>query len=171
MLRILIKEIISDLKNSKLKLNVFDFDDTLFKSPEPPSDWKKSIGTWYYEPQSLSRDLISDGSDLWNEHVVSKAMECLNDNNAITILLTGRNNRNFNQVVNELLLVKGLNFDYVNLNKGGDTGKFKIREISSILQNNDNIKTIEFWDDNEKYLESYKNTFEAMGYNVLINLI
>ncbi len=162
---------ISDLKISKSKLNVFDFDDTLFKSPEPPSDWKKSIGTWYYEPQSLSKDLIGDGSGFWNEGVVSDAIQSLNDNNAITILLTGRNIRNFNHIVNELLLLKGLDFDYVNLNKGGDTGKFKIREIISILQNNTNIKTIEFWDDNEKYLESYKNTFEDMGYNVLINLI
>lgn len=169
-LRQLIKEIITNLK-SKSKLNVFDFDSTLFKSPEPPIDWEKSIGTWYYEPKSLSNDLINNGSGFWNEPIVSAAMSCLNDNNAITILLTGRNDRNFNKTVNELLTSKGLNFNYVKLNRGGNTSKFKINEISNILNTNDSIKTIEFWDDNEEYLQKYKNTFEELGYIVKINLI
>lgn len=170
-LRTLIKEIITHLKSGKSKLNVFDFDSTLFKSPEPPDGWEKSVGTWYYEPKSLSQDLIGDGSGFWNESVVSTAMECLNDNNAITILLTGRNDRNFNKVVNELLVSKGLNFNYVKLNRGGNTSKFKINEISNILNANDSIKTIEFWDDNEEYLQKYKNIFEELGYIVEINLI
>lgn len=171
MLRILIKEMISDLKTRRTKLNVFDFDGTLFNSPEPPSDWKKPPGTWYYELKSLSKELIGDGSGLWNRQVVSAAMKCLSDDKSITILLTGRNQRNFDEIVKELIANAGLSFDYVKLNPGGNTEKFKINEIKKILELNYRIKTIEFWDDNEEYLQTYKSTFEDLGYNVIINLI
>jgi hypothetical protein len=171
MLRILIKEMISDLKTRRTKLNVFDFDGTLFNSPEPPTDWKKSRGSWYYELKSLSQELIGDGSRFWNRRVVSDALKCLLDDKSITILLTGRNQRNFDEIVKELITSAGLNFDYVKLNPGGNTESFKINEIKKILDSNYRIKTIEFWDDNEEYLQTYKNTFEDLGYNVLINLI
>lgn len=171
MLRTLIKEMISDLKTRRTKLNVFDFDGTLFNSPEPPSDWKKSPGSWYYELISLSEKLIGDGSGFWNLSVVSATKECFADDKSLTILLTGRNERNFDEIVKELIGSAGLDFDYVKLNPGGNTEKFKINEVKKILESNYRIKTIEFWDDNDEYLQTYKNTFEGLGYTVLVNLI
>lgn len=135
-IKLLINEI---LKTRKSKLNVFDFDGTLFNSPPPTFDWKKSIGTWYYEPISLSPKLIGDGSGFWNNNVVSAARESLQDEKSITILLTGRIERNFNEIIKELISGTGLNFDLIKLNPGGKTDKFKIEQIKNILQNNNRI--------------------------------
>jgi len=171
MLRTFIREVLSDLKTRKTKLNVFDFDSTLFDSPEPAADWEKPRGHWYYDPMSLSSDLIGDGSEFWNADVVAAAERCLGDLSSVTILLTGRVRKNFDEIVRELIGRVGLNFDYVNLSPGGSVQKFKTNEVKNILSMNPGVRTIEFWDDNEKYLLGYKKTFEELGYEVLINLV
>lgn len=171
MLRTFIRGVLSEIKTEKTKLDVFDFDSTLFNSPAPPASWDKPRGHWYYDPASLSVDLIGDGSDFWNGGVVADAEISLVDPKSLTILLTGRVQKNFDAIVKDLVEGIGLNFDYVKLSPGGSVQKFKTGEVKNILMLNPGIKTIEFWDDNEKYLFGYKKTFEEMGYEVLTNLI
>lgn len=152
------------------KLSVFDFDGTLFKSPEKPSGYK---GNWWAELKSLTPPTVPNkpGKEFWFESTLNSAREELDTKKTYCILLTGRIDNVFDERVRELLSFKKLNFDYIKLNSfGSDTGEFKTEEIRKILRKNPTIKKIEMWDDEQDKIDLYTEKFSE-NYDFKINKV
>lgn len=146
-------------------LCIFDFDETLFRSPQKPKEFK---GNWKISKESLSEPYVPEiPSDFyWNLNVLDDARFCLQQENNYCMLLTGRVNNIFNERVHQLIKQKQLNFKEIHLNNfGEDTVEFKIEKINNTLRRNKDIKKIKFWDDKKEYLEKFfeefKDTYEV----------
>lgn len=153
-------------KSQPTKLSVFDFDHTLFKSPEPPKGYS---GNWHIKKDSLSPPAVPEvpGTEFWNLDVVTAAKKELASNHSYTILLTGRVDKFFRDRIEQLLSQQNLNFKQVGLNSfGGDTVDFKVAEIKKVLSKYPSIKNIEMWDDDEEKIRKYQEIF---GNKVKIN--
>ena len=144
------------------KLAVFDFDGTLFKSPERP---KGHRGNWWASKDSLDYPNIPKKPDdeFWNMDVVSAARENISEPKTYCIMLTGRLREIFSDRVEQLLDQKKLNFDERGLTPMGDeTADFKIAKIKSILKKHKSIQELEMWDDDQEKIELYKKEFGDM---------
>jgi hypothetical protein len=152
------------------KLSVFDFDGTLFKSPDKPDGYK---GNWWIEAKSLNPPAVPKKPDdsFWNMDVVNAALEEIKDPKNCVILMTGRVDQFFEDRINELIKQKGLNFKHVWLNQfGRSTGEFKIEKIRMLLRDNPSIKKIEMWEDEADKVELYTEEF-SKDYDFNINKI
>jgi len=151
-------------------LCVFDFDETLFRSPKQPKHFK---GNWKINKESLADPYVpkQPPDSFWNLKVLNDARKSLKDEESYCILLTGRVGDIFEDRIKELIFQKNLNFDEIHLNNfSSDTVEFKIEKINNVLRRNPSIKNIIFWDDNKEYLKKYKNEYYK-NYNVITNLV
>ena len=146
-----------------LILAMFDFDGTLFKSPDKPSDW--GPGSWVIESESLNPPCVplKPGPQWWIESTVSAAKRSISDPNVWAILCTGRADGigGFRYRIPELLKQKGLNFDEVLLNPGGDTEAFKKAVIKRITKKYPDITTVQIWEDHN--LPSFMSFVKSLG--------
>ncbi|CAG8548556.1 345_t:CDS:1 [Acaulospora morrowiae] len=106
-------------------INIFDFDGTLFASPQPnPRLWENAlIGLlkndqlykgWYQSKKSLDFEEHVKSrvwNNWWNEKVVDLVRNSMAHPNSLTILLTGRKYSEFHEVIAEMTSRKGLTFD------------------------------------------------------------
>ncbi|KAF9948677.1 hypothetical protein BGZ70_002093, partial [Mortierella alpina] len=121
-----------DLSDSTLTqphtVNVFDFDQTLFRSPLPnPALWDPSfIGSliswnncgagWWHTPATLDFGPAAEASaweGWWNEDLVKDVQRSSKDPGCLTILLTGRNGPVYGDQLLRMIRAKGLDFDLV----------------------------------------------------------
>jgi len=151
-------------------LCVFDFDETLFRSPKQPKDFK---GNWKISKESLDAPHVPEiaSDSFWNLKVINDARKCLSDDRNYCILLTGRVGDIFEKRIKELISQKSLNFKEIHLNDfSSDTVEFKTEKINNILRRNPSIQNIKFWDDKKEYLKKFKDEF-SQKYNVTTNLV
>ncbi|KAJ1651029.1 hypothetical protein IWQ61_008309 [Dispira simplex] len=103
-------------------LRVFDFDNTLYKSPVPnPWLWDaKLIGKllstdigWYHDRRTLSPPYVIPRLGDCNPLVLTEVRHSLADPQCLTVLLTGRNDEKFRPSVNAILRKARLHFDMV----------------------------------------------------------
>jgi hypothetical protein len=156
----------SNIKPSKL--SVFDFDGTLFKSPDKPNGYE---GNWWASKESLNEPTVPKNApdQFWNLDIVSAARKELSDPKNYVIMLTGRIDQFFEDRINELLKQRKLNFRLVGLNEFGmDTAEFKINKINQILKKYPSIKNIEMWEDEPEKVSIYKAEFKD---KIKINLL
>jgi hypothetical protein len=144
------------------RLAVFDFDGTLFKSPERP---KGHRGNWWASKDSLDYPHVPKrpDDDYWHMNVVRAAKENISDSKTYCIMLTGRLADTFQERVDQLLDQKGLEFDEHELApRSAETADFKIAKIKSILKKYKSIQELEMWDDDLEKIELYKEEFGDM---------
>lgn len=113
-------------EQTPLVINIFDFDGTLFSSPEPnPAIWEgRLVGLlkneniifkgWYQDRRSLSFGLqeIQNGlENRWNNKLVNIVKRSMRDENTLTVLLTGRNYDEFHELITNMVERKGMRFD------------------------------------------------------------
>lgn len=131
-----------------LELHVYDFDGSLFRSPDSPSWWD---GSWFISDASLGVPCVPDvpGSDWWIGSTVADAKKSIGNPDVLAIVLTGRSvaHGGYRYRVPELLKQAGLHFDRVMLNTGGDTPTFKAKTVTRLLRTFDFV-TIHLWEDN-----------------------
>lgn len=162
-----------------ITINVFDFDNTLFKSPVPnPKLWsRKAIGKlgsevsqngigWYQNTLTLSDKYIKQ--DNFIESTVDDVKKSMNDPNSVTVLLTGRN-VSYTDIVKFLVQKKGLRFDYMGLKPFGlKTFNFKTDFIRNIISdaksNNKKVIKINIWEDREEHISKFDKFFSNLGY-------
>lgn len=152
------------------KLSVFDFDGTLFKSPDKPEGYK---GNWWIEAKSLNPPTVPKKPDdqFWNIEVVEAARKELSNPKNCVILMTGRVNNVFHERIVELVGQKDLNFKHIWCNDfGRSTGEFKIEKMRELLKDNRSIKEIEMWEDEPDKIELYTEEF-SKDYKFKINKI
>lgn len=146
---------------SPIKLHVFDFDGTLFRSPEKPVWWK---GGWWGNLDSLSDPCVPERPppEWWNESVVSAAKQAISNPDVLAVLLTGRVSK-FSLRLKDLLNQAGLHFDSVQLNGGGPTEAFKMKAIKAILEEHPGIRGVAIWEDRENHLRMLADWIESNG--------
>ena len=145
-------------------LYIFDFDGTLFNSPQPPDWWKDKSG-WWNEIQSMTPPCLpkEPSAEWWVESTVKAVREALKDEYNYVVLLTGRRDGTFNSRIHELLKQKDLNFDEVHLSDQSDTQAFKVAQIDRILEEHPAIETVDLWEDFVSMVLPYRATVKEEG--------
>ena len=132
-----------------MKLALFDFDNTLFKTPydEDPDYMDKpaslSIRKWKFEPIL---------------ETIKKFKECKKEKNTKVILLTNRIDSVHPQL-KSLLEEYGLIFDDYKMIVGVDGDRSKGKRVKDLILNN-SVSSIEYWEDKDKHIEDVKNTMD-----------
>ena len=132
-----------------MKLALFDFDNTLFKTPydEDPSYMDKpeslSIRKWKFEPIL---------------ETIKKFKECKKEKNTKVILLTNRIDSVHLQL-KTLLEEYGLVFDDYKMIVGVGGNRSKGKRVKDLILSNC-VGSIEYWEDKDKHIEDVKNTMD-----------
>lgn len=164
--------------SENLELHIYDFDNTLFRSPDEPKWWnKKKMGTWVAEAISLGEPFIpiNPGLEYWFNGVVASAKKSIASMDTFAIMCTGRPNTNgaLRYRIAELLNMAGLDFDEVHLNPapGGPTSLYKAKLVFELLKKYPNIKSVSVWEDTQKNLDAIERVCDAMSVEFLPHLI
>ncbi|CAG8578715.1 4821_t:CDS:1 [Dentiscutata erythropus] len=131
------------------RINIFDFDGTLFASPQPNHElWEDPLfgylksdsmifKGWYQHRKSL----IFDESvrrrrwkGWWNDEMVDLVRDSVKHPNSLTVLLTGRGYSEFNHIIMDMVERKGLKFDVMGLKPDQNTIEWNLCYKSSIIQ-------------------------------------
>ena len=170
------------------ELHMYDFDDTLFKSPYPPKWWYKDYDVylqwdqdnppersegisedWDTSPQSLGPPFMDKNpgleSGLWKKEVLDSAIESQKQDNVYNMFCTGREQVLFNHI-KEMMDNVGLTFDsdkYYLQPDDQNTAKFKVNQISKVLDENPSIKKVVIWEDSETNLTEIKKLCDSRG--------
>ena len=149
---------------SPVALTVFDFDNTLFRSPLPPAGWK---GGWWGKALSLSPPLVpaEPGPEWWNGWVVD-AVHRARDSGSAVILLTGRVRSTFDKRVRDLLRQKGLKFDHVELHPGGGQSTFDWK-VDAIREFADGAAGLRIYEDRAEHVDGFRRAFADLGVDVI----
>jgi len=151
-------------------LHIFDFDGTLFRSPERPAWWREK--GWWGKHESLSPPCVPEkpGSDWWVESTVSAAKKAISDAESYAVLITGRLAGKFHARVFELLSQVGLRFDETHLTPGGGTLPHKLRVIEDLIKRLP-IEKVEIWEDRSEHVGAFKSVIEQFGKESEIHLV
>jgi hypothetical protein len=135
-------------------LAVFDFDDTLFQSPEAPKNYK---GNWHIKPESLPDNPKDED---WNLEIVSKAQEMCEDASVYCVMMTGRIGNIFGEKIDAMLKSKGITFAKTYYNEfGGDTAQYKMDAINNLLSKLPNVDKLLMWEDQREKADKYSEEF------------
>jgi len=141
-----------------MELHVFDFDNTLFRSPFRPDWWP--IEGWWGKLASLFPPCVPDkpGSEWYVSNSVSAARKSTSDPNVMTVLATGRINK-FRPRVMELVRATGLRFDDVVLAAGGSdkTVDMKTKLLGTMLRQHPDIERVEMWEDRVPHVAAFSS--------------
>ena len=184
---------ISAVKN----VHVYDFDNTLFSSPAPnPQLWHpQSIGTlqgyetfahggWWHNPDILAatgegveKEEPKGWRGWWNETIVSLVELSSQDPQTVTILLTGRGETNFAELVNKILNSRKLDFDMVvlkpqvgpNQQQFNSTMDFKQAFLRDLVLTYRNANNIRIYEDRVKHVKGFRDFMEKLNKAFLSN--
>ena len=142
---------------------MFDFDGTLFRSPERPLWWTEKV--WWDHPSSLDEPVVPahPHTDWWNAEVVGRAFDALSNFDTLVFVCTGRPERIFHSRVHELLNQVGLEFPHVYLSPGGNVPQYKMDVISRLLHKHPTIRGVSIWEDRLEHLREYSDWVESNG--------
>lgn len=155
------------------ELHLYDFDGTLFRSPDIPSWWTSGYD-WWMKEDSLGRPCVPDNPDgsWWVANTVDAARKSIANPDVMAIVCTGRSQKTFARWrVPELLHLKGLRFDLVAMNPGGDTPAFKKRVIDKLLDRFPDIQVVHIWEDRAEHLTQYLNHVAQRGIQSVSHLV
>lgn len=176
-------------------IHVYDFDNTLFSSPLPnPQIWSPPTlgvlqayevlahGGWWHDSSILAA--TGDGIEKeeargwqgwWNETIVQLVEMSSQSKDTLTVLLTGRGETNFADLVNRICNARHLDFDLVVLKpEVGPAGQrfdttmgFKqdfLRELVLTYKSADEIR---IYEDRTKHVKAFREYFERLNKSLL----
>lgn len=154
--------------SENLEIHIYDFDMTLFRSPEAPKWWdKKSYGQWHSHQSSLGEPFleVKAPSSYWITNVVRRAKSSTQDLNVWSVMCTGRIDIvPIGYRVAELLKQAGLDFDNVFLNgTGAKTPKYKQQVLIGLLKKFPNVKKVQMWEDTKENLDAIEAICNKVG--------
>lgn len=154
--------------SENLEIHIYDFDMTLFRSPEAPKWWdKKSYGQWHSNQSSLGIPFleVKAPSGYWISPVVRSAKSSIQDLNVWSVMCTGRIDIvPIGYRVAELLKQAGLDFDLVFLNgTGAKTPKYKQQVLIGLLKKFPNVKKVQMWEDTKENLDAIEAICNKVG--------
>ena len=173
-------------------IHVYDFDNTLFKTPLPnPKLWNGQTigmlanpnsfvnGGWWHD----SRILSATGEGLaveetrawegwWNEKVVELVKLSIEQQDALCVLLTGRAEVGFTDIIKRMVASKNLDFDLASLKplvgpsneRFSSTMNFKQAFLRALMETYKQADEIRIYEDRVKHVKGFRE-FLA-GYNM-----
>ncbi|KUJ10668.1 uncharacterized protein LY89DRAFT_689320 [Mollisia scopiformis] len=168
-------------------LHVYDFDNTLFNSPLPnPKLWNGPTigflqsqdtianGGWWHD----ARILAATGEGLekeeprawkgwWNERIVELIQLSMQQKDVLTILLTGRAESGFAELVKKMVTSKGLDFDIISLKPAAgpnnerfsSTMNFKQNFLETLMETYRGAEEIRVYEDRAKHAKGFRDYF------------
>jgi len=176
-------------------VHVYDFDNTLFSSPLPnPQIWGSpaigmlqayetlAYGGWWHDSSILAA--TGDGLEKeeprawegwWNETIVQLVEMSIQSRDVVTVLLTGRGETNFTDLVNRICNAKNLDFDLVVLKpEVGPAGQrfestmsFKQEFLRELVFTYKNAEEIRIYEDRPKHVKGFRDYFERLNKSLL----
>lgn len=160
LLREFLKE---EIKPSKLV--IYDFDDTLFKSPHPQNGYSNL--NWWNNIASLMPPFVPivPTAIYWNMNIVNNMVADLNNPQTLTVVLTGRGHEIFFKRIRDILASLKLYPKYLLLSPTNNlnTVTNKINTMKKLLNKHPTINEVVLYDDREDYLKEYKKFFNSVG--------
>ncbi|KAJ5115868.1 hypothetical protein N7456_000216 [Penicillium angulare] len=172
-------------------VHVYDFDNTLFLSPLPnPQLWHGSTighiqseshfanGGWWHDPNILSAtgkgleaEELRAWEGWWNENILRLVRYSMEQKDALTVLLTGRSEAGFAELIKRMVASQKLDFDMVSLKPevGPDgrrfpsTGAFKHAFLGDLVHTYDQAEEIRIYEDRPKHVKGFRDHFEEMN--------
>jgi len=143
------------------RIAIFDFDGTLFASPEKP-DWWPYQGFWG-RLETLSPPYIPEnpGPEWFSSAVVGEAQQAISDPDTYTCLLTGRIPK-FGTRIKAILDGAGLKFDDYFFTSGSATLDFKLSIIENLIQRFPDAR-VEMWDDRHEHAGNFETKIKELG--------
>ncbi|XXH01404.1 translation initiation factor eIF-2B epsilon subunit, GEF [Hypoxylon texense] len=166
-------------------IHVYDFDNTLFKTPLPNQKlWNNTTvgqlssphifinGGWWHDPKILAA--TGEGAEQeekrawdgwWNEKVVELVHLTMKQDDALCVLLTGRSEQDFSPLIKRIVKSKGLDFDMVGLKPAvgpnnerfRDTMGFKQVFIRSLLATYTHVDEIRIYEDRVRHVAGFRD--------------
>jgi hypothetical protein len=177
-----LRKMLLESVDAPTKLYVFDFDDTLIRTPLPekgrviwqqfhgfpfPSkseeevEQNRKITGWWGRKESLDMETF----DMPMVPEVKSAYDNIKNNpDVMKIMLTGRRGKLSNEV-RDILDHYGLDFDMYLYNNKSDTLSAKIDYLNDILSSNPSIVDVVLHDDRDEHIA----TFQAWGDGLVAN--
>ncbi|KAL8774973.1 MAG: hypothetical protein Q9209_000452 [Squamulea sp. 1 TL-2023] len=178
-------------------LHVYDFDNTLFMSPLPnPKLWTGPTtgflqqqeglinGGWWHDPhileatgQGIEKEEPRAWDGWWNEQIVDLVDLSIKQNDALTVLLTGRGEDNFAQLIKRIVGSKKLAFDMICLKPQAgpnnqtftSTMNYKQAILQDLLYTYKDADEIKIYEDRMKHTKAFRDHFESFN-KALLNL-
>ncbi|KAI1319957.1 hypothetical protein F5Y16DRAFT_414108 [Xylariaceae sp. FL0255] len=166
-------------------IHVYDFDNTLFKTPLPnPKLWHQATlgklaspdvfanGGWWHDSRILAA--TGEGADTeearawkgwWNDQIVELVQLSMAQKEALCILLTGRGERRFTDLLKRMVKSKGLEFDMMGLKPEvgpnnehfKSTLTFKTAFLTQIMETYCNAEEIRIYEDRPKQVTGFQD--------------
>ncbi|KAF2752172.1 hypothetical protein M011DRAFT_394178 [Sporormia fimetaria CBS 119925] len=168
-------------------IHVYDFDNTLFASPLPNKTiWNQmSIGQlsspdafthggWWHDSsilaatgEGLEKEEARAWAGWWNEQIVSLVELTMQQKDALCVLLTGRSEKGFADLIKRMVRSKGLKFDMVCLKPAiGPAGQrfkstmeFKQELLKEIVYTYKDAGEIRIYEDRVKHTKGFRDFF------------
>ncbi|KAI1112891.1 hypothetical protein F5Y14DRAFT_240461 [Nemania sp. NC0429] len=165
-------------------IHVYDFDNTLFQTPLPnPRLWNSTTlgrlgspdifinGGWWHDSRILAatgdgveREEPRAWSGWWNEKIVELVRLSTKQKDALCVLLTGRSERGFSDLVKRIITSKGLEFDMVGLKpevgpnseRFGSTMMFKQAFLKAVMETYRHAQEIRIYEDRPKHTAEFR---------------
>ncbi|PLN80500.1 hypothetical protein BDW42DRAFT_186077 [Aspergillus taichungensis] len=172
-------------------IHVYDFDNTLFLSPLPnPQIWNGPTigflqayesfanGGWWHDPNLLSA--TGEGAEKeeprgwagwWNEQIVQLVKLSMEQKDAVTVLLTGRGESGFEDIVKRMIKSRNLEFDLIclkpevgpNNEMFSTTMEFKQTFLSDLIFTYEQADEIRVYEDRVKHVKHFREFFESLN--------
>ncbi|KAL3426260.1 tat pathway signal sequence [Phlyctema vagabunda] len=168
-------------------IHVYDFDNTLFNSPLPnPKLWNgQSIGLlqtqdtfatggWWHDPRILGatgegveKEEARGWEGWWNERIVELIQLSVQQQDALTVLLTGRGESNFAELLKRMVASKGLEFDIISLKPAtgpnkerfSNTMHFKQIFLLDMMETYQGAEEIRVYEDRVRHVKGFRDFF------------
>ncbi|KAF3033794.1 hypothetical protein E8E12_000690 [Didymella heteroderae] len=168
-------------------IHVYDFDNTLFASPLPNKQlWNSATigqlgspdmfmsGGWWHDASILGA--TGEGADKeekrgwagwWNEHIVTLVEQSMQQKDALNVLLTGRGESNFGDLIKRIVKSRQLDFDMVCLKpaigpagqKFRNTMEFKQELLKDIVYTYKDAEELRIYEDRVKHTKGFRDFF------------
>ncbi|KAI1125236.1 hypothetical protein F5Y10DRAFT_11814 [Nemania abortiva] len=170
-------------------IHVYDFDNTLFQTPLPnPKLWNSTTlgrlgspdifvnGGWWHDSRILAatgdgveREEPRAWNGWWNEKIVELVRLSMKQKDALCVLLTGRSERGFSDLIKRIVTSKGLEFDMIGLKpevgpnseRFSSTMLFKQAFLKAVMETYKHAQEIRIYEDRPKHVAGFKEFLEA----------
>jgi hypothetical protein len=170
-------ESVKPADDAETVINIFDFDGTIFNSPNPSRElwdnkmYGKLMSTpkqggygWYQNTLTLEDKYIVNST--FNEDVLSDIRKSMESPNTITVLLTGRTTA-YSNIVQAIVMRAGLEFDEFGFKPLGErvtTFNFKTDFIKELVEKYD-ASEVNLWDDRIKHVIRFREWLDLSDIN------
>ncbi|RAL12347.1 rRNA 2'-O-methyltransferase fibrillarin-like protein [Aspergillus homomorphus CBS 101889] len=172
-------------------IHVYDFDNTLFLSPLPnPQLWNGPTigflqayesfanGGWWHDPNLLSatgdgieKEELRAWEGWWNEQIVQLVRLSMEQKDALTVLLTGRSESGFSEIIKRMVNSKKLEFDLICLKpevgprnqRFASTMEFKQTFLEDLVLTYDQAEDLRIYEDRPKHAKGFRDYFEQLN--------